>query len=85
MSPAMQTLAPSPYHKEDLNREGSTGRLLTEIFHTTDKPMVVSIDSGEIYQPLVDMLEDEGIPTFRYSDDAVRFMRKYVSIRQPKK
>lgn len=84
MSPAMQTLAPSAYHKEDLNRDGSTGRLLTEIFHRTEKPMVVSIDSGEIYQPLVDLLEDEGIPTFRHSDDAVRFMRKYVSVRNTK-
>lgn len=84
MSPAMQTLAPSSYHKEDLNREGSTGRLLTEIFHKTDKPMVVSIDSGEIYQPLVDLLEEQGIPTFRHSDDAVRFIRKFVSVKKSK-
>jgi acyl-CoA synthetase (NDP forming) len=84
MSPALQTLAPSAHHKEDLNRDGSTGRLLTEIFHKTKKPMVVSIDSGEIYQPLVDLLEDGGIPTFRHSDDAIRFMRKYISVRKTK-
>jgi len=83
MSPAMQTLVPSSFHKEDLYREGSTGRLLAEVFNKTDKPLVVSIDSGEIYQPLIDLLEDEGIPTFRHSDDAVRFMRKYVNVRMP--
>lgn len=83
MSPAMQTLVPSSFHKEDLNREGSTGRLLAEIFHNSDKPLVVSIDSGEIYQPLVDLLEDKGIPTFRHSDDAVRFIRKFVHVRAP--
>jgi len=83
MSPAMQTLPPSTFHEEDLNREESTGRLLAEIFRKSDKPMVVSIDTGEIYQPLIDLLEEAGIPTFRHSDDAVRFIRKYVNVRTP--
>lgn len=79
MSPAMQTLVPSKFHKEDLSREGSTPRRLIDIFRKTDKPMVVSLDAGEIYQPMADLLEQEGIPVFRRSDDAVKFLRKYIT------
>jgi acyl-CoA synthetase (NDP forming) len=79
MSPAMQTLTPSKFHKEDLSRDGSTPRRLIDIFRKTDKPMVVSLDAGEIYQPMADLLEQEGIPVFRRSDEATKFLRKYVT------
>ncbi|MFC2170190.1 acetate--CoA ligase family protein [Acidobacteriota bacterium] len=79
MTPEMQTLAPSCSHQEDLYQEGSTPKRLVEIFHQTDKPFVVSIDSGPIYQPMKDLLERNGIPVFWRCDDAVRFLRKFVS------
>ena len=75
----MQTRAPGKHHSENLYREGSTPKRLIELFHKTDKPLVVSIDTGEIYQPMVDLLEENRIPVFRHSDDAVRFLRKYVN------
>jgi acyl-CoA synthetase (NDP forming) len=78
MSPSMQTLLPSEFHKEDLRRKGSIARRLVSLFNKTDKPLVVSIDTGVVYQPLVDMLQAEGIPVFRHSDEAVRFLRKYI-------
>ena len=78
MSPAMNTLAPEEFHREDLNREGSTPRLLAEIFKRTDKPFVVSIDSGKPYLPMIELLEAEGVPVFRRCDEAVVFMRKYI-------
>jgi len=78
MSPAMNTLAPGELHREDLEREGSTPRRLAEIFKKTDKPFVVSIDSGKPYLPMIKLLETEGIPVFRRCDEAVVFMRKYI-------
>ncbi len=78
MSPAMNTLAPAPYHHEDLLREGSTPRRLIDIFDKTDKPFVVSVDSGVPYQPMKDMLEDAGVPVFRRCDAATQFLRRYV-------
>ena len=81
MSPAMQTLAPSDFHREDLSREGSTPRRLIELFRKSDKPFVVNIDTGEPYDPMVDMLEDAGIPVFRHSDEAVSFLRRYIHFR----
>jgi len=78
MSPAMNTLAPSEFHREDLYREGSTPHLLLEIFKRTDKPFVVSIDSGTLYLPMKEFLEAGGIPVFRRCDEAVVFLRKFV-------
>ncbi len=78
MSPAMNTLAPSEFHREDLYREGSTPRLLADIFKRTDKPFVVSIDSGKLYLPMKEFLEAEGVPVFRRCDEAVVFLRKYI-------
>jgi acyl-CoA synthetase (NDP forming) len=84
MSPAMQTLAPAPSHKEDLRGEGSTPNRLIQLFKKTDKPFVVSIDTGDPYEPMVDMLEDAGIPVFRHSDEAVFFLRRYIHFRLQK-
>ena len=78
MTSTMQSLAPSPYHQEDLNREGSLLERLIALFKKSVKPFVVCIDAGEIYQPLVDLLEKAGIPVFRRSDEAVIFMRSYI-------
>ncbi len=78
MSPAMNTLAPSVFHGEDLMREGSTPRRLIDIFHRTDKPFVVSIDSGEPYRAMKELFEKEGVPVFRRCDEAADFMRRYV-------
>ncbi|MBU4254249.1 MAG: acetate--CoA ligase family protein [Acidobacteria bacterium] len=79
MSPAMNTLAPSSHHREDLNRPGSTAQRLVELFKKTKKPFVVSVDSGEIYRPFSELLESNGVPTFSHCDWAVRFLRKYVN------
>jgi acyl-CoA synthetase (NDP forming) len=78
MSPAMNTLAPGDLHREDLNREGSTPRRLAELSSRTDKPFLVSIDSGTLYLPMRQLLETAGIPVFRRCDLAVKFLRKFV-------
>jgi len=79
MTPAMNTLSPSEFHKEDLYQAGSIPLRLVEIFHKTSKPFVCSIDSGKIYDPMVELLESQGIPVFRHCDEAVRFLRKYIN------
>ncbi|MEA2006392.1 MAG: acetate--CoA ligase family protein [Acidobacteriota bacterium] len=79
MTPSMQTLPASEYHRENLSQKESLAFRLVEVFKKTDKPFVVNVDSGEIYQPLVDVLENEGVPTFRRCDEAVRFLRKYIN------
>jgi len=78
MTPAMQTLPPEPGHGEDIDRQGSIVRRLVEVFRATDKPVAVNIDAGPLYDPMAAALEREGVPVFRRSDEAVRFLGKFV-------
>lgn len=81
MTPSMQTLVPSRFHEENVYHPQSIVMRLIHIFHNTDKPFVVNIDAGDIFTPMVDCLEQAGVPTFRRSDGAVRFLRKYINNR----
>jgi len=81
MTPSMQTLTPSRFHEENLYHPKSIVMRLIEIFHKTDKPFVVNIDAGDIFNPMVDCLEQGGVPTFRRSDIAVKFLREYINRR----
>ncbi|MGD1009764.1 MAG: acetate--CoA ligase family protein [Candidatus Aminicenantales bacterium] len=78
MTPAEQTLPAGEGYREDFMRPESFARRIVEIFRATDKPFVVCIDAGELYNPLVAFLENSGIPVFRRADEAVRFLRAYV-------
>jgi acyl-CoA synthetase (NDP forming) len=75
---ALQTLPPGPGHKEDMTRPGSFASRTIDLFRATTKPIVVNIDSGELYTPLADHLERAGIPVFRRADEAIGFLRTYV-------
>lgn len=81
MTTAMQTLPPGKSHQENITMPLSIGKRLAKIFRKSANPFVVNIDAGFLYDPLVNMLEKEGVPTFRRSDDAVRFLRKFCSLR----
>ena len=81
MTPAMQTLTPGRLHEENLYNPKSIVMRLIDIFHKTEKPFVVNIDAGDIFDPVVNCLEQAGVPTFRRSDIAVKFLRKYMNNR----
>jgi acyl-CoA synthetase (NDP forming) len=78
MTAALQTLAPSERHAEDIHSPQSVGRRLVEIIRRTAKPVVVNLDAGPLYDPLAGMLEGEGIAVFRRSDEALRFLAKFI-------
>lgn len=78
MTPAMQTLPPSLAYKENMLAAGGFVPRMTELFRAVDKPVVVNIDAGELYTPLAESLEEAGLPVFRRSDEALRFLRKFV-------
>jgi acyl-CoA synthetase (NDP forming) len=82
MTPAMQTLPPSLAYKENMLATGGFVPLMRELFHSVNKPVVVNIDAGELYTPLAESLEEAGIPVFRRSDEALRFLRKFVGTRR---
>jgi acyl-CoA synthetase (NDP forming) len=78
LTKALQTLPAGEGHTEDLTKPGGFASRTIEIFRSTDKPVVVNIDAGALYDPLAGHLEKAGIPVFRRADEAVRFLRTYV-------
>jgi acyl-CoA synthetase (NDP forming) len=79
MTPAMQTLVSGPGHSENIESPKSTPSRLIDLFRSTAKPFVVNIDAGPDYDPMAKRLSDAGLPVFRRCDEAVSFLRKYVS------
>ncbi|MBN1296041.1 acetate--CoA ligase family protein [bacterium] len=78
LTPAQQTLPSGIFGKEDIQHPDSYPNRLIRIFKETRKPMIVCIDSGSLYDPMVRMLENAGLIVFRCADLAVRLFAKYI-------
>jgi acyl-CoA synthetase (NDP forming) len=78
-TPFMETLPAGEGHKEDIRHENSFPKVTIRIFKRTTKPMVVSVDSGKLYDPAVDMMEEAGVPVFRKVDRAMKALDNFLS------
>lgn len=81
LTPAMASLAVDPDPNWTLASPGSVPNRLGPLVAQTKKPVVGCVDSGTLYDPLVQMLDDKGIPTFRSADEAMRAMGLYLESR----
>jgi len=81
MTPAQQTLPAGSGYRENFLNAGSFARRIVELFRASDKPFVVNVDAGGLYDPLAAFLENQGLPVFRRADEAVKFLRAYVEHR----
>ena len=63
---------------DEIASDGSLPNRLARVLPDTDKPIVVSIDSGTLYDPMAQAIEERGVPVFRSADDALRAMGRYV-------
>jgi hypothetical protein len=50
---------------------------LAEVAGQTRKPWVAVVDSGKLYDPLVELLEGHGIPTLRSADRALMLLNVF--------
>jgi acyl-CoA synthetase (NDP forming) len=71
MVTSVETLPPGRDHDENIYRENSYARLLIEWFHESEKPLLFCFDGGALYDPLVAMLKEAGLPVFRRMDAAM--------------
>ena len=62
----------------ELHRRGSLIERLPRLSAMSDKPMVVVIDSGPLYEPLAFGLRAAGLPVFRSADQAIRSLGRYL-------
>jgi len=83
---AMETVAawnpnaldPGPEHEEDGTGPGATADRLAALWAVTAKPWVAVVDSGALYDPMVRVLEEAGVPVFRAADRAVRLLGRWL-------
>ena len=54
--------------------------LLVRFFRETAKPVVFSVDSGALYDPLVAAMRRAGLPTFRRVDRATRALARFIGL-----
>jgi acyl-CoA synthetase (NDP forming) len=81
LTPAMQTLAPGDGHRESILDPSSIAQLLPAATASSEKPVVAVIDSGVLFDPLVDALRSGGLPVFRSADRAVRALCKWADVK----
>ncbi len=73
-----ENLPAGPGHKEDITRDSSHPNTLIRLFRGTEKPMVVCMNEGKIYDPAVRMMEEAGVPVFRKIDRAMKAMDVFL-------
>ncbi len=78
LSPAMLTTP------DEIGRPGSIAERLIKLFSAAAKPMIVSIDSGGLYDALANELRAARIPVFRSCDQAMRALGRYLCHRAPR-
>lgn len=81
LTPAMATLSTGVPEEQSIRNPGSLVNRLARIIQEAKKPVVVSLDSGAIYDPMCQAFEEMGIPTFRSVDDTIRSMGLYLEMR----
>ena len=77
-TPFMENLPASPEHDEDIEHEDSYPNVTIRVFKNAKKPMVVSLNSGPMYDPAVRMMESAGVPVFRKVDRAIRALETFI-------
>ena len=81
-TPFMNSLAKGEGHREDVAGEAGLATLLARVFGATAKPVVFSVDSGALYDPLAQAMRRAGLPTFRRVDRATRALARFVGASQ---
>ncbi len=80
MTGMMQTLPPGVSEHDSIDNKGSLPNRLLAIGNLP-KPVVAVIDSGKIYDPLVERIHELGIPVFRSADRAMAALGRYLMYR----
>jgi len=79
-TPFLDSLGRGEGHREDVEGEQGLATLLARFFRETTKPVVFSVDSGALYDPLVEAMRRAGLPTFRRVDRATRALARFIGL-----
>jgi len=76
---ALNTLAASERHGEDILRDDSVVSRLIRIARTAAKPWIAVVDGGPLYDPMAAHLLKHGVPVFRSMDRAMRLLGRWIA------
>ncbi len=77
LTAALQTLPAGDGHTENMAATDSLASRLIRLWHESVKPWVIVIDGGPVYDPLAQLLRENGIPVFRIADRAIRLFHQF--------
>jgi acyl-CoA synthetase (NDP forming) len=63
---------------DELDDPGSLAQRIPRLFAEASKPLIVVVDSGSLYDPLVRALRLGGVPVFPSADQAIRSLGRYL-------
>ena len=78
LTPAMQTLPPGDSHHDDCNSDQALPARLKPWLAKASLPILVTIDSGTLYDPYVRLFQEAGVPVLREADRGMRVMNHYL-------
>jgi hypothetical protein len=81
LTAALDSLPPGAGHRDDLSRADAIGPRLARLYQESAKAWVTVVDGGSNYDPLVSLLQEHGVPTFRTADAALRLLNVFASFR----
>lgn len=70
--------------EENCHDEDGLANIIVKLFNSTKKPIVVSVNAGEVYKEFVKIMEENGVPVFENIRDAMTSLNAYVSHNLPK-
>ncbi|MBN1613242.1 MAG: acetate--CoA ligase family protein [Deltaproteobacteria bacterium] len=78
LAPLLRTLPEEMAAGDFAGEQGNIHQRLARQAGRFDKPLVLVIDGGSLYDPLARAFEEVGLPVFRSADQAVRILGKYI-------
>lgn len=81
LTAALRTVPGDPADPSDLLESDALAARLLRVFQESRKPVVAVIDGGEVFDPLVRLLERGGLPTFRSADRALAALGRFCEAR----
>jgi acyl-CoA synthetase (NDP forming) len=81
LTAALNTLPPGTDHPEDVYGADSIARRLINLKDESPKAWVAAVDGGRDYDAMATLLEENGVPTFRTADRALRLFARFCEAR----
>ncbi len=82
LTPILHTLPDEHISDDPMENEQDIVGEIGKLNKQSQKPLVLVVDSGSLYDHMANGLEESGLPVFRSADQAVRVLGKYVRTRQ---